>query len=76
MSNESLIRTLPSWHSRSALPQDEEFGGFGGPHCMVKGGYGQIPQAMAAQLDVQLNSPVTKVAASEGGVSVTIQSGD
>ena len=43
---------------------------------MVKGGYGQIPEAMAAQLDVQLNSPVTHVAASEGGVSVTIQSGE
>ena len=56
--------------------QDEEFGGFGGPHCMVKGGYGQIPQAMAACLDVQLNSPVTSIAATESSVSVTVQSGE
>lgn len=43
---------------------------------MVKGGYGQIPAAMAAQLEIQLNSPVSHVAATEGGVSVTVKSGE
>ena len=43
---------------------------------MVKGGYGQIPAAMAGQLDIRLDSPVTHIAVTEGGVSVTIQSGE
>lgn len=55
--------------------QDEEFGGFGGPHCMVKGGYGQVTQAMAACLPVHLNSPVAKVTATEGGATVVSESG-
>ena len=33
--------------------QDEPYGGFGGPHCMVKGGYGQITDALAAGLEIR-----------------------
>ena len=43
---------------------------------MVRGGYGQITQAVASCLDVRLNSPVTNVMATEGGASVTTQSGN
>ena len=41
--------------------QDEEYGGFGGPHCMVVGGYGTVFSRMASLLDVRLNTPVTEV---------------
>lgn len=41
--------------------QDEEYGGFGGPHCMVIGGYDQIFKKIASLLDVKLSSPVTNV---------------
>ena len=42
---------------------------------MVKGGYGQISDAMASRLDVRLNSPVTKIETLDSGVSVTTSSG-
>jgi hypothetical protein len=41
--------------------QDEEYGGFGGPHCMVVGGYGAIFARIAALLDVRLKTPVVEV---------------
>ena len=41
--------------------QDEEYGGFGGPHCMVVGGYGCMFSRMASLLDVRLSTPVTEV---------------
>ena len=47
--------SAPHWN------QDEEAGGFGGPHCMVVGGYGQVFDAMAAALDVRLGAAVTEV---------------
>lgn len=43
--------------------QDEEYGGFGGPHCMVVGGYGAVFGAMAKLLDVRLGTPVVEVGA-------------
>ena len=55
--------------------QDEEFGGFGGPHCMVRGGYGQITDALAARLDVRLGQPVTSITAENDLVKVTVKSG-
>ncbi|CAG9461694.1 unnamed protein product [Pedinophyceae sp. YPF-701] len=36
-------------------------GGFGGPHCMVVGGYQQVTDAMAEGLDVRVGCPVAKV---------------
>jgi hypothetical protein len=55
--------------------QDEEFGGFGGPHCMVVGGYSAIMEAMASRLDVRLSSAVTSIADNADGVVVKIASG-
>ena len=55
--------------------QDEEFGGFGGPHCMVRGGYGQITDALAARLDVRLGQPVTSISAEDDLVKVRVKSG-
>jgi lysine-specific histone demethylase 1 len=31
--------------------QDEDAGGFGGPHCMVVGGYGRVMKALAQELE-------------------------
>ena len=33
--------------------QDEVYGGFGGAHCMIKGGYGAVTDALAEGLDVE-----------------------
>jgi hypothetical protein len=57
------------------LLQDEEFGGFGGKHCMVVGGYSSILAAMAARLDVRLSCPVMSVEDGNDGVRVTVASG-
>jgi phytoene dehydrogenase-like protein len=56
--------------------QDEAYGGFGGAHGMVKGGYGAITQAMTVGLDVRLGTPVSSVKhtggdSDKGGVVVT-----
>ena len=56
--------------------QDEEYGGFGGPHCMVVGGYDPILKALAERLDVRLSSPVTTISDTSDGVKVTISSGE
>ncbi|KAK9903424.1 hypothetical protein WJX75_005208 [Coccomyxa subellipsoidea] len=56
--------------------QDEEYGGFGGQHCMVTGGYDPILKALASRLDVRLSSPVTAVSDTSDGVTVTIASGE
>ena len=58
------------------VTQDEEYGGFGGPHCMLRGGYGQVTQGLASGLDVRLGCPVTSIKASENSVVVTSASGD
>ncbi|KAI4983261.1 hypothetical protein ZWY2020_023753 [Hordeum vulgare] len=47
--------SLPYWN------QDDVYGGFGGPHCMIKGGYGAVLGSLAEGLDVQLNHVVTEV---------------
>ena len=49
--------------------QDEMYGGFGGPHCMVRNGYGQITDALAREIErteqkdsfIKLNAIVKKV---------------
>ena len=53
--------SLPYWN------QDDVYGGFGGPHCMVQGGFGAVPESLAVGLDVRLGVPVREVAYSLGG---------
>eukprot|EP00878_Enallax_costatus_P019801 GHUV01020904.1.p1 GENE.GHUV01020904.1~~GHUV01020904.1.p1 ORF type:complete len:1234 (+),score=527.47 GHUV01020904.1:96-3797(+) len=49
--------SLPNWN------QDEEWGGFGGPHAMVVGGFDQALHGLAKQLGdkLHLSSPVAKI---------------
>ena len=61
--------------------QDEPYGGFGGPHCMVKGGYGQITDALAAGLEIRREVVVKKVEhfggeGDAGGVVVHVANGE
>ncbi|KAK9826354.1 hypothetical protein WJX81_001448 [Elliptochloris bilobata] len=56
--------------------QDDEYGGFGGPHAMVRGGYSGLMEPLAARLDVRLGAPVATIADSEDGVRVTTTSGE
>jgi monoamine oxidase len=45
------------------VSQDEEWGGFGGAHAMVVGGFGQAMQGLAQQLGdaLRLSTPVAKI---------------
>ena len=52
--------------------QDEDYGGFGGPHCMVVGGYDQAFRQLASLLDVRMNAPVATVKIREGLDSVEV----
>ena len=54
--------SAPHWN------QDEEYGGFGGPHCTVVGGYAQVFTALASLLDVRLSTPAAEVRGSVCGV--------
>jgi monoamine oxidase len=57
--------------------QDERFGAYGGPHAMVMGGYGQVTDALAAEiLDLQLKKPVRKVIYTADGVEVHTRGGE
>ena len=61
--------------------QDEAYGGFGGAHCMIKGGYGAVTDALAEGLDVRTSAPVSAVRrvdgdGDEGYVQVTTAAGE
>jgi monoamine oxidase len=61
--------------------QDEAYGGFGGAHCMIKGGYGAVTDALAEGLDVRTSTPVLSVRrvdgdGDEGYVQVTTDAGE
>ena len=61
--------------------QDEVYGGFGGAHCMIKGGYGAVTDALAEGLDVRTSAPVSAVRrvdgdGDEGYVQVTTAAGE
>jgi monoamine oxidase len=58
--------------------QDEDYGGFGGPHCMVVGGYDQAFKQLASLLDVRLGTPVASVKVRDGleSVEVVTESGE
>ncbi|MED6208741.1 hypothetical protein PIB30_048112 [Stylosanthes scabra] len=47
--------SLPNWN------QDDVYGGFGGAHCMIKGGYSAVVESLAEGLPVHLNHVVTNV---------------
>ncbi|KAL1194702.1 Lysine-specific histone demethylase 1-like protein [Cardamine amara subsp. amara] len=47
--------SLPHWN------QDEIYGGFGGPHAMIKGGYSRVVESLAEGLDIRLNEVVSEV---------------
>ncbi|XP_021284101.1 lysine-specific histone demethylase 1 homolog 3 isoform X1 [Herrania umbratica] len=47
--------SLPHWN------QDDVYGGFGGPHCMIKGGYSTVVESLAEGLLVHLNHVVTNI---------------
>ena len=62
--------SLPHWNA------DEEFGGFGGSHAMVMGGYSQLTAALSKDLDIRLRSPVSCVQSHPtGGVRVYLENG-
>ncbi|KAK1360592.1 Lysine-specific histone demethylase [Heracleum sosnowskyi] len=47
--------SLPCWN------QDDIYGGFGGAHCMIKGGYSTVVEALGKGLCIHLNHVVTSV---------------
>lgn len=47
--------SLPHWN------QDDDYGGFGGAHCMIKGGYGTVVDSLGEGLNIHLNHVVTDI---------------
>ncbi|CAH9067848.1 unnamed protein product [Cuscuta epithymum] len=47
--------SLPHWN------QDDVYGGFGGAHCMIKGGYSTVVESLAKGLQIHLNHVVTDI---------------
>lgn len=47
--------SLPHWN------QDDIYGGFGGAHCMIKGGYSTVIESIAKDLNIHLNHIVTDI---------------
>ncbi|KAF9618912.1 hypothetical protein IFM89_002907 [Coptis chinensis] len=57
--------SLPYWN------QDDVYGGFGGAHCMIKGGYSTVIESLGKGLAVHLNHVVTEVSYSTMGCGET-----
>lgn len=59
--------------------QDEEYGGFGGPHCFVVGGYDQPFKYISQLLDVKIGEEVSQIIVNDSkekrGVMVHTKSG-
>jgi len=55
--------------------QDEAWGGFGGPHCMVKGGYSGLMEPLAASLDIRQGVAISQIAYDKETVKVKSTSG-
>ncbi|EEF52674.1 lysine-specific histone demethylase, putative [Ricinus communis] len=57
--------SLPYWN------QDDVYGGFGGAHCMIKGGYSNVVESLSEGLRIHLNHIVTDISYStkETGLS-------
>ncbi|MBA0648183.1 hypothetical protein Goklo_015952, partial [Gossypium klotzschianum] len=47
--------SLPNWN------QDDVYGGFGGAHCMIKGGYSKVVESLGEGLLIHLNHVVTNI---------------
>ncbi|XP_022772687.1 lysine-specific histone demethylase 1 homolog 3-like isoform X2 [Durio zibethinus] len=47
--------SLPHWN------QDDVYGGFGGAHCMIKGGYSTVVESLGEGLLIHLNHVVTNI---------------
>ncbi|XP_044511651.1 lysine-specific histone demethylase 1 homolog 3-like [Mangifera indica] len=47
--------SLPFWN------QDDVYGGFGGAHCMIKGGYSAVVESLADELLIHFNHVVTDI---------------
>ncbi|KAL3640949.1 hypothetical protein CASFOL_015917 [Castilleja foliolosa] len=47
--------SLPNWN------QDDAYGGFGGAHCMIKGGYSAVVESLAEGICIQLDHVVTDI---------------
>ncbi|GER57057.1 lysine-specific histone demethylase [Striga asiatica] len=47
--------SLPNWN------QDDVYGGFGGAHCMIKGGYSAIVESLAEGICINLDHVVTDI---------------
>ncbi|XWS14499.1 hypothetical protein CRYUN_Cryun35bG0014800 [Craigia yunnanensis] len=47
--------SLPHWN------QDDVYGGFGGAHCMIKGGYSSVVESLGEGLLIHLNHVVTNI---------------
>lgn len=47
--------SLPYWN------QDDVYGGFGGAHCMIKGGYSTVVESLGEGLCIHLNHVVTDI---------------
>ncbi len=84
--NESQV--LVAWAVDAAITYDlaadpaqlgavgvDEGEAFDGPELMLRGGYGQVPAALADALDVRLGATVVDVAYDETGVVVTLGDG-
>lgn len=47
--------SLPNWN------QDDVYGGFGGAHCMIKGGYSSVVESLAEGICIHLDHVVTDI---------------
>ncbi|XWS20999.1 hypothetical protein CRYUN_Cryun30bG0017100 [Craigia yunnanensis] len=47
--------SLPHWN------QDDVYGGFGGAHCMIRGGYSTVVESLGEELLIHLNHVVTNI---------------
>ncbi|CAA0841206.1 Lysine-specific histone demethylase 1 homolog 3 [Striga hermonthica] len=47
--------SLPNWN------QDDVYGGFGGAHCMIKGGYSAVVESLAEGICIHLDHVVTDI---------------
>lgn len=47
--------SLPHWN------QDDVYGGFGGAHCMIKGGYSSVVETLGEGVDIRLKHVVTDI---------------
>ncbi|KAK4782105.1 hypothetical protein SAY86_016207 [Trapa natans] len=57
--------SLPNWN------QDDVYGGFGGAHCMIKGGFSSIVESLGQGLNILLDHVVTEISYSSKDFKTT-----